>query len=441
MAKQFKKKNITKSSDIKPTDLIIHQINQVNVDRTAKDVQYWRNAHRSAESIHYPNRSRLLDLYADIDLDGHLTGVWGKRRAASTKRKLVFVDATDKEVDAMESLIKSKKFRDLKKHIVDEKTWGLSGAQFIPGMQFDWEQIPRKHILIEKCLIKTNQTDQEGRAYQDDPFIMVYGDKHNLGLLLKVSFYALIKKGNFSDWAQYSEIFGQPIRVVKYDAYDDKTRIQLKQVLDDSGSSLALMIPKQAEFDIMDGKTSNGNGELQEKLKAACNNEISLIILGNTETSTNENGGSNAKAVIQDEGEDDIKDDDFEDMLSYLNDPKFLNILAAYGYPTAGGRFKEKAQANPAKIKEAAEAIKAVQDTGAPVDHDTVYELTGLSKPQNYKELIAQKEAEKQLFHNHLNQDKIPFKTKEKTPEPEDLTDSLFDRIRIRLANFFDPAP
>lgn len=420
---------------------VIQEINQVNVDRTPKDVSNLRHALRTAENISYPNRSRLLDLYADVDLDGHWTGVWSKRVKSSTKRKIVFQDGSGRKVDELDTLIASKEFRDLQKLILNSIAWGVTGSQFIPGKKFCWEEIPMKHILIEKGQIKINQNDQDGYPYQEDPFIMVYGEKKNLGLLLKVSFYALIKKGNFADWAQYSEIFGQPIRVVYYDAFDDKTRIQLKQVLDESGSSLALMIPKQAKFEIMDGKTSNGNGDLQNKLKIACNNEISTIVLGNTETTSSDNGGSNAKAVIQDEGEDDIKDDDFKDMLSYLNSEKFLNILATYGYPVAGGSFVEYTEADPYKAAAIVNTIVTVRNSGTPVSDDYVYEVTGIPKPDNYEQLKAEIQAEKMAFKAALNPGKSEDKKENNDDDPEDLTDNIVNRIRTKLAAFFDPAP
>lgn len=419
-------------------ELVIYDIKQVNVDRTAKDIGDFIAALRIAENVYYPNRSKLLDLYKHVELDGHLTGVWTKRMSASTSKKIAFVDREGKEVEGFNELIRSRAFRRLKRIIIDATLWGLSGVQFLPGKDFAWEEIPRKHILIEQQKIKIYQSDMDGREYTQDPYIMVYGDKNDYGLMLKCSFYALIKKGNFADWAQYSEIFGQPIRVIYYDAYDDKTRIQLKQVLDESGSSLALMIPKQAQFEIMDGKTSNANGDLQSKLKTACNNEISLIILGNTETSSNENGGSNAKALIQDEGEDDIKADDLEDLMSYLNDDKFLSLLAGYGYPvTEGGRFVVQEQTDPEKAQAMVKVISDVRASGTPVDDDYVYKATGIPKPEQYEKLKAEKEALKQV----LTLDKKSFKAKEEKENPDNLTDSFFNRIRLKLADFFDPAP
>lgn len=430
--------------------LVVHEINRVNVDRTPKEVADWRNAHRTAESVHYPNRSRLLDLYQDVWLDGHLTGIWGKRQSAATNKEIKFLNKNGEEVEELNTLFESQEWEKLINLIVDSKLWGLSGVEFIPGQKFRFNTLPRKHILIEKKQIKINQNDIKGIDYSDNPFVMVFGDEEDLGLMLKCSYYALIKKGNFSDWAQYSEIFGQPIRVAYYDAYDDKTRMQLKEVLDDSGSSLALMIPKQAEFSIMDGKTSNGNGELQEKLKNACNAEMSIIILGNTETTSNENGGSQAKAEVHKEGEEDLNKKDIKLLLSYLNSDKFINILDTYGYPVSGGKFTIQQESDPKKIKESVEIISKVRDAGTPVDDDYIYEITGIPKPDNYDELKKEmKERNAFNFHaNYLDQDKTHFKktTNNKDEDSdeddvEDLKDSVWNKLRLKLADFFVQAP
>lgn len=445
MSKRYK--NIKKETTTQPqsTPIVVNEIKQVSVDRTPKDIQTWRNAHRSAESIYYPNRSRLLDLYADVWLDGHLTGIWGKRSDDATNREIRFVDATGKEVDLKRSgdttaLLDTEEWDNLLGLIMDSKLWGLSGVEFIPGQSFHYEEIPRKHILIENQMIKINQSDQDGIPYQDNPFVWVIGKKNDLGLMLKVSFYALIKKGNFGDWAQYSEIFGQPIRVVKYDAFDDKTRIQLKQVLDESGSSLALMIPKQADFEIMDGKTSNGDGQLQERLKNACNNEMDVCLLGNTETTGNDNGGSNAKAKEQGKEQAKINKKDIKFLLSQLNDDKFLKILESYGFTVTGGRFVIQPEQDPYKAQAVVTMIAQVKEFGTPVSDDYVYEVTGIPKPDNYDQLKAKAEQKSENERPNTNNAQKP-ENKKKDEPTEDLTDSMWNKFRSKLAAFFDPAP
>lgn len=431
-------KKIKKDNAPEVKQLVVQEIHQVSVDRTPKDVSTWRDSMRIAESIQFPNRSRLLDLYHDVILDGHLTGVWQKRQASVTNKEIKFLDKSGKEVEELNELFETNEWEELLCLIEDAKLWGLSGIESIPGKDFKYKVIPRKHILIEKQMIKLGQNDPDGIPYEDNPFILVFGKETDLGLMLKCSFYALIKKGDFSDWAQYSEIFGQPMRVAYYDAYDDKSRIQLKEVLDNSGSSLALMIPNQAKFEVIDGKTSNGDGQLQERLKDACNAEMSIIILGNTETTANTKGGSNAKARVQQDGEKEIIKKDTKWLLSCLNSEKLLNLLANYGYPVDGGKFVIQPEPDPAKILEQVEIITGVRNSGTPVEDDYVYEITGIPKPENYNQLKNQSSRTPASFPM-AKTNEPPLE--DQSWQEAEVADSVWNKIRLKLADFFDPAP
>ena len=79
-------------------EIIINELNIRSVDRSRKDISTWRGALLSAESVYYPNRSRLYDLYEDVILDGHLSGVIAKRIDAVLNKELSFeVDGIRKE--------------------------------------------------------------------------------------------------------------------------------------------------------------------------------------------------------------------------------------------------------------------------------------------------------------------------------------------------------
>lgn len=436
----------TKTEPIEPEGMIITDIAVRNIDRTPKDVSKWRNAHQNAESVYYPNRTRLYDLYSDVTLDGHLTGIIGKRVASVRNKKLVFT-VKGKKVDALDDLIKSKVFRDIITRINETLAYGTTGLEFVPGEHLAFEDIPRKHIKPEFGVIALEQSDYTGYEYSKIPNVWVLGEKLDLGYLLKCSFYALIKKGDFSDWAQYVEIFGQPVTVIKYDAYDDKTKLELKKALDDAGSSLRIMIPKQSDFEMLDGKTSNGDGQLQERLKNACNDEMSLIVLGNTETSTsNHGGGSNAKAQVHGEQQMEVTKDDMAYTLNYLNDPKFLAILKSYGYPVDGGSFdfEKEIDLNALFVKK---DIDLVVSQKVPIADDYWYETYGITKPDNYDELRKKMddEKQKQIQPGIPPEDKKPNgKTgskfgKNNTPDDKSKLNA-WKSLRHVLADFFDPA-
>ncbi|AYD48211.1 phage portal protein family protein [Arachidicoccus soli] len=444
--KKTGEKDITKN-------LVVQEINMISVDRSPKDIANWRDALINAENVFYPNRTRLYDLYKDVELDGHLSGIIQKRIDAVLNKNIWYQDASGKRVEEMDALIESTVFRNLVKLIMESILWGVSGVEFVPGKKVEFKPIERKHIRPDTQQILINQSDYEGIPYAGNPFIWVVGEPKDLGLYLKCSFYALIKKGGFSDWAQYVEIFGQPVRIIYYDAFDDKTRIQLKQVLDESGSSLALMIPNQAKFELMDGKTSNGDGQLQERLKNSCNDELSIIILGNVETTSSSHGGSNAKAQEQGKQQLEITKSDLAFVRNTLNCDKFIAILDSYGYKVAGGKFAVEEEFDYRELSQRV-VIDTQVATQVPIADDYWYDTYGIPKPDNYDELkkkfdLQKAAATKAISAGQQEQEKVS--KADEDPEAISLNPPLggsgggrslsqWHKFRAALADFFDPA-
>jgi phage gp29-like protein len=321
-----------------PADIIVNELVIRSTDRGKKDIATWRGSLMSAESVYYPNRSRLYDLYEDIILDGHLSGIIAKRMNAVLNKELHF-EANGTRIAKMDELIHSLAFRDIVRTIMETQLWGISGLEFIPGSTLAFQAIPRKHIKPEQGIIAWEQSGTDGIAYADLENIWVMGENKDLGLLLKCAPYCLYKRGGIADWAQYIELFGQPVRIIKYDSYDEQTRAELKKILDESGSSLSLMIPRQADFEIKDGKQTNCDGNLQLSFIKSLNEEMSITILGNTETTSSSYSTGYAQSKVHLEQQYEITRSDLVYTAAMLNSKRFLSILAAYGYPIDNGAF------------------------------------------------------------------------------------------------------
>jgi len=322
----------------KDNEIIINELNILSVDRSRKDIATWRYALVNAESVYYPNRSRLYDLYEDVILDGHLSGVIAKRIDAVLNKELFF-EIGGRHNTGLEGLIGSQAFRKIMRTIMETQLWGLSGIEFLPGSELAFDLIPRKHIKPELGIIAFDQTGVDGIPYAHLENIWILGEKRDLGLLLKCAPYSLYKRGGLSDWAQYIELFGQPVRIIKYDSYDEQTKLELKKILDESGSSLSIMIPRQADFEIKDGKQTNCDGNLQLSFIKALNDEMSITILGNTETTVSSNTSGYAQSRVHLDQQYEITKSDLIYTASMLNSRQFINILAGYGYPVREGRF------------------------------------------------------------------------------------------------------
>jgi phage gp29-like protein len=438
-------KRIKKDSGevLKNDQLVISETNLISADRSPKDIANWVDAQKAAISIVYPNRTRILDLYEYcLSGDGHLFGIIDKRIKSVKNKKIIFKKGQVK-VDAMDDVIQSLVFDDIMYKILETKAWGFSGMEFVPGDSLSFEEVPRKHIKPEFGVITINQSDYTGFDYTVNPNIIVTGKKKDLGFLLICCFYSLIKKGDISDWAQFVEIFGQPVKVIKYDAYDKKTKEELRAVLDEAGNGLTLMIPKQANFEMIDGKGRQGDGKLQDSLKNACNEEMSKAVLGNTETTESSASSGYAQSQTHATQQDEIIQDDMKYLINNLNDPKFLSILKSYGYPVEGGRFEFEQLFDLDKLGKKKDIDIAISQK-VPIADDYWYETYGIPKPDNYNELRAKMDAEK--LAKASSEDKIAGENKapkKKGLKKEDLAAlelSLYDKIKLKLSDFFDPA-
>ena len=192
-----------------------------------------------------------------------------------------------------------------------------------------------------------------------------------------------------------------------------------------------MMIPKQAQFQMLDGKTANSNGDLQINFIRACNDEMSIAVLGNTETTAASRSSGYAQAKVQGEQQFEITKSDLAFVQNTLNDAKFLRILQSYGYPvTEGGGFEFKQEVDIEKLKARLDIDREVS-LKVPLSDDYWYDTYGLPKPDNYDELIAKREEERRALL-------APAKKAEESKDGNDNDADKKDKGKNLFANLYD---
>jgi len=423
---------------IVPTEnkIVIQQLDIRQAIRNEVDIEKWRDGLRIAESRYFPNRTWAYDLYEDVLLDGHLTGIITKRLDTVLNKPLYF-EVNGKKVEEMDDLINTLQFRLVMRKVLETQLWGITGLEFIPGKDFQPRPIPRKHIKPKWQRITIDQNSTEGIDYTTLSNVWVIGEPEDLGLLMKCAPYVIYKRNMYADWAQYVEIFGMPVRLMYYNAHDEQAKIELKEVLDSTGSALALMIPEGTRFEMPPMPSANGTGELQNTFKDSLNAEMSIIILGNTETTTTRKSGTGAQSATHQKEQQEITRSDMIYMEATLNSPQFLQILKSYGYPVDGGRFCFTRELDVDFLKTRA-AVDGQMPETLPISDDYWYDTYGIPKPDDYdkmkKELVdAQKEQKQQEDIANDPKNKVPKNVNLRARNP------VF-RLRSLLADFFDPA-
>lgn len=420
------KTGVTKKEGNTPQGVVIQNITIRPIVRTSQDIEKWRNALKSAEGIN-PMRVPLYDLYEDLLLDAVLNSLVEKRIHGVTKTKLAFLTGSGEEVPEITELMKLSAFRDLRREIMLRKIYGISVVELIrEGGFFKIFSVPRKHIRADIGKVVYEQYGTDGVAYRMPPnnkYIFETGKPTDLGLLLKAAPYVIYKRGGFGDWAHFAEVFGMPFREARYDGYNDGVRAQLELALQEAGSAAYAILPKEAEITFHEAKSTQGSSELYNMLRKACNEELSILLLGQTETTSSSSSSGYAQSQTHADVESAINLNDREDELSIFNE-LVKPILGNLGYAVKGGMFQHVPEKETLSLKEKADVfIRLKTQGGLPIDDEFLYEEFGIPKPDDYEKIKAEQEQQKK---------------EQQQPNEEKKLSALLDE---KLNAFFYPAP
>lgn len=419
-----------KTKDKEKKRLTVNTLVIRTLNRSILDVGQWRTALKAADN---GRRQKLYELYEDILIDTVLTKAVEKRINAITNAELNFMK-DEKPVPEMDDLIDSPVMEEILTEIMNAKFWGKTVLEldFINGLQA--YNIPRQHIIPEKGIIVINPGDDIGVEYRGDDFFLEAGQDKNFGLLFKAAPWAIIKRGNVSDWAQFNEIFGIPFKKGKYNAQDDAGRTVLEEALDKSGSAPWIVIPKETDVEVVNQGTK-GNGDLFDGLRKACNEEILILILGQTMTTTQ--GSSRAQSETHKDVEEDTNKADRRFVQKILN-TELLPRLEKRGFPVKGGWFTFPDAGETIPMKDQITIHDTFQNKlGLIIDPDFLYDHYGVPKP---KDGILKKE--------NPVKDPVPDPNAKKKDKKQKLADNLAEaeasfwtRLREGIGSFFVKAP
>lgn len=408
--------------------ITITKLDIMPVIRENVDLIKWRNYTRNAEA-RIPRRALLYSLYLDVILDAQVMSCTAKRTEAITTAKWQYVGKDGKPVDAVNELIDSLGFADLLTEIMNSKFWGYSMIEcdLFQDDEGRWQmtanQFDRRHMRPELGMVMFRQTGDDGFSIREGIYaqtVLEAGNVKDLGLFLGVAQYAIYKRGGVADWANFVEVFGQPILDAEWDGMDENQRLQLLQALEEMGNNGRIVRPKGTTVQALPGTTIS-NGEAQEGFAGYLDTQIAKGILGSTETTGSSKSSGYAQSKVHAD-QDIMKNESDLDFVRRVLNSRFQKILKAFGLPYQGGSFiiPDKKPTVSLLDQMNAYAIMA-NDLGMPINHDDVYQASGMEKPGDYEAQMAAKQAEKeQQGDNPADQDPVePANTPTATPAPK----------------------
>lgn len=398
------------------------------------DMNAYMQSVKAAKGIDFSNRARLYDMYDSASLDLHLSGVIAKRMRGVTKIPIEF-RRNGVPDDAINNQIKSPWFKQLRKDLVMSEFWGFTLVQFYLNEEGNirYDLINRKHYdPIHRKLLKY-QGSMDGVPIDDFPDMLFVGSERDLGIYAELLPAVLYKRGDMSDWAQFCNIFGMPIREYTYDAGDEDARRRVIADARRQGANAAYIHPKESELKLVEAGNKTGSSDLYRTFAEYWDSKMSIRVLGNTLTTDAKSTGTQALGSVHKEEEDEMSSDDRDFILDILN-YDMRPIFASLGFNVEGGEFvyAKKDKINPAQQ---IDIVQKLSSMGLPIDDDYLYETFCVAKPDNYKQLKEEKEAAKAAFREQLD---LQGNDDDKKKQDKNTDKTAFKQ---QLKSFFGLAP
>jgi phage gp29-like protein len=342
--------------------------------------------------------TRYLELAEIIEeRDPHYLGVLGTRRRSVSQIDITVEagsESAEDEVIAqmLRDWLKRDELTDEVFAILDcigkgysatEIIWDTSERQWMPN-RLEWRD-PRWFRFDRRDLTTPMMLSETGGEQPLEPFKFIFASiKAKSGLplrsgLARVAMWGyLFKAYTLRDWAIFTQTYGQPVRVGKFDSNatpEDKATL-FRAVANIAGDCAAI-IPASMEIEFIEASNVGASSDLYEKRADWFDRQISKAVLGQTSTTDAEIGGLGSGKEHR-EVQEVIEKSDARALAAILNRDLVqpwvqLNYGPRKSYPRLVIARKEQED-----LKAFSDAITPLIDRGLEVEQATIQKRFGL---------------------------------------------------------------
>ncbi|MFJ1474053.1 DUF935 family protein [Capnocytophaga cynodegmi] len=296
------------------------------------EINHWQAARYARHHTIFPRTYPLEDVYKDVMLDGHLTGITENRTLRTTNKDYVFTINGLKN-EPLTELIKDKQwFENLIEWAHKSTYHGHSLIwikEFAKGEIKEVELVERGLVIPEYNLLLKDWDATEGIDIRDVSDVLLYAQFYdNVGLLEKAAVYCILKRHSWGSWDEFEELFGVPIRIAKIASQSDAVKQEVAEWLEEMGSATYGVFPIGTEVDIKENSKSDAFQVFYRKIEAL-DKELSKLVVH--QTMTTENGSSKAQGTVHENTLQEVIYADEKKMLSFLNN-KLVPAMRNLGY-------------------------------------------------------------------------------------------------------------
>lgn len=285
-----------------------------------KEITDWQAARFAYYQSEIPKNYPIQEVYQDIMLDGHLTGITENRTLRTTNKNYIFT-VDGKKDDALTDFIKDKEWFEI---VLQEAHKSIYlGETFIWIKDFEngnikeVEVIDRAFLVPGKKILLYDLNGNRGLDVSAVDDILLYANFYsNIGILEKAAVYTILKRHSWGSWDEFEELFGIPIRIAKIASQSETVKNEVAGWLEEMGSAPFGVFPIGTEVDIKENSKSDSFNVFFKKIEAL-DKELSKLILH--QTMTTENGASKAQGNVHENTLEEVTFSDEKKMLAFLN--------------------------------------------------------------------------------------------------------------------------
>lgn len=309
--------------------------------RTAKNIDDWRSAITLAEDLISPTYLPLYNLYREIELDAHITGLIMQRNNRLLGSQFRIVDEQGNEDVEATRLFERSWFYKFLEFAMDARWWGHSLVQLWDVNENGYGTVelvnrnhivPSKHVLTPRQQMLVDAIDYRQPEYYDN--LIEVGDGKDLGLFNKAAPNFLIKKNALKEWSKYAQIFGFPLvlgtTMSKSQADLERMATNLRKMQ----SAAYAALQQGEEVKVVETSKTDAYKVFQELILTP-NNELSKLFLG--QTMTTDNGSSRSQSEVHERVADSIADADKRSIAFLVND-ELIPRMIKHGFTVLNKR-------------------------------------------------------------------------------------------------------
>ena len=351
-----------------------------------------KDTHLSAELLKRKNAVNALD----FDVIPYEEGLKGARRSKKSKpdkvcdfcRDVIYSMPTfeDALFDLLDAIGKG--------FAVSEIVWDTDGGRAVVS---DLKWIHQKKLTFYDDLVPKLVTEEKPMGEEIPPFKVIYhrhkarsGYDTRAGMLRVCAWMYLFKNYSIKDWVAFSEVFGMPLRLGKYDPGASKEdKDALVSAIRSLGSDAAGIISKSTEIEFVETIKSASGKLVYETLTDFCNREISKAIVGATLTTDVGDKGSYAASKTHNEVRLDLVKSDAWSLANTLR-MQLLRPLVGFnfGWDTPVPWFRFQLQ-EPEDLEKLSKVYKNLVEMGQPISAEHVSERFGVPLPEQGETVIT----------------------------------------------------